>query len=226
MKKIILRCLLPPIFTVVLVSLLYLGIAFGLALFPLNSDLPASPPTIRAYVASNGVHTDFVFPIANAVIDWRDIFALSDFKSPGAVDVIMISWGDEQFFINTPTWDDLTLPTALNALFVPSSSVVHVTYYRESGLWGDVYSLNLSEDQYRALVNFVKSNLQWHDNKPVLIDNVAYGYNDAFYRAEGSYTLFRTCNTWVGEGLREAGLTVSLWTPFVDNVVKYLPVKE
>jgi hypothetical protein len=32
-----------------------------------------------AWVPSNGVHTDLMFPIRSATIDWRQLFPLADF---------------------------------------------------------------------------------------------------------------------------------------------------
>ncbi|MFM7331368.1 MAG: DUF2459 domain-containing protein, partial [Brachymonas sp.] len=42
-----------------------------------------------------------------------------------------MGWGDRNFFLNTPTWDDLTLSTALNATFGLGSAALHINYYKE-----------------------------------------------------------------------------------------------
>ena len=44
---------------------------------------------------------------------------------------------------------------------------------------------------------------------------------DAFYDATGRYSAVRTCNEWVGEGLRRAGVRVGRWTPFPVTVLNW-----
>ncbi|MFM7854609.1 MAG: DUF2459 domain-containing protein [Flammeovirgaceae bacterium] len=47
-----------------------------------------------------------------------------------------------------------------------------------------------------------------------------YWDNDSFYEAKGTYNLFFTCNTWVNEGLKKAGLKACLWTPFDSGLLR------
>ena len=52
------------------------------------------------------------------------------------------------------------------------------------------------------------------------MSSAAYGKNDAFYEAKGSYSLFYTCNSWVNENLKEVGLKACRWTLFCDPLSK------
>jgi len=229
--KILIRALVFVLLALIFLPLAYLAVAFGLAYFPANNDKMLEPAVVRAYITSNGVHTDFVFPITSEWMDWRTLFPFADFKAPESllannVDVIMVGWGDEQFYLQTPTWGDLTLPTALGAVSGSNPSLIHVTYYWERALPESTYILPLDAQQYQILIDYVKNTLQWQNQQPVALGNSGYGSYDTFYRAQGSYSLFSTCNTWIGEGMQQAGVPVSRWTPFVDNVTKQLTVRE
>ena len=45
-----------------------------------------------------------------------------------------------------------------------------------------------------------------------------YTPTDGFYAAKGRFDLLRTCNVWIGERLRDAGLRFGRWTPMPLSV--------
>lgn len=197
---------------------LYVGVAAALMLWPANARAPAEPPNIEAYVLSNGVHTDLVFPVRSAVIDWRVLFDPLDAKAPPPdAEFVAIGWGDRDFYLHTPTWADLTLRRAVGALVGANASLLHVTWLTRVQLRQGAYAMPLSQRQYLALVAHVRGSLP--GGRTVALPGAGYGPDDAFYEAKGSYHLFETCNTWTGRGLRRAGVPVSRWTPFDFNVV-------
>lgn len=200
---------------------LYVGVAAALMLLPANTSAPAEPPNIEAYVLSNGVHTDLVFPVRSAAMDWTALFDPRDAKAPPPeAEFVAIGWGDRDFYLHTPTWADLTLRHAVGALFGANASLLHVTWLTRAQLRQGAYAMPLSQRQYLALVAHVRGSLP--GGRAVTLPGAGYGPDDAFYEAEGSYHLFETCNTWTGRGLRRAGVPVSRWTPFDFNVVGQL----
>ena len=44
---------------------------------------------------------------------------------------ISIGWGDKGFYLDTPTWAELKLSTALIAGFGLGNAALHITYYDE-----------------------------------------------------------------------------------------------
>lgn len=206
----------------------YVGVAAALMLWPANARAPAEPVSIEAYVLSNGMHTDLVFPVRSAAIDWRALFAPSDAKAPPPdAEFVAIGWGDRDFYLHTPTWADLTLRRAVGALSGANASLLHVTWLTRAQLRQGAYAMPLSQRQYLELVSHVRDSLP--GGRAVPLHSAGYGPDDAFYEAAGSYHLMETCNTWTGRGLRRAGVPVSRWTPFDFNVVGQLqpaqPVK-
>ena len=58
------------------------------------------------------------------------------------------------------------------------------------------------------------------DGRPAeRIDHPGYGPGDAFYRAAGKASAIHTCNVWVADKLRLAGVKTSLWPPFAQGLL-------
>jgi len=202
---------------------LYVAVACALVFWPANGAKPAgdAPADVQAWVLSNGVHTDYVFPVRSATIDWLQVFPLKDFKAPPPdAEFIAIGWGDREFYLNTPTWGDLTAARAFGALSGGNRALMHVSYLRRNQLGRGAYSLPLSQAQYAQLAGYVRAALPSGQATPIA--GAHYDSQDAFYEAEGGYNLFETCNTWTGRGLRQAGVTVSRWTPFDFTVTWHM----
>ncbi len=207
---------------------LYVAAACLLMFWPANpaARVPAESPAVEAWVLSNGVHTDLVFPVRSATIDWRQLFAPAHFEAvPPGAEFVAIGWGDREFYLHTPTWADLTASRALGAMFGGNRALLHVTYLTRAQLQQGAWHLPLSQAQYARLADYVRATLAAGRATPVA--GAYYGNDDAFYEAEGGYHLFETCNTWAGRALRQAGVTVSRWTPFDFNVTWHLqPVRQ
>jgi uncharacterized protein (TIGR02117 family) len=229
-----------PIALFICITLIYFLVAFGLLLFPVNSDQTSLNQTdtdkqnskIEAYITSNGVHTDFIFPTRTSQVDWTTIFPLQDFlKANLDTDFIAIGWGDREFYLNTPEWKDITFNRAISAVSGFDRSAIHIEYLSHRDLQSlmnyHVYQLHLNENQYARLKNYVLDATIFKTsttkkNSAQNIPNYHYDQNDAFFDAKGQYSLFQTCNTWIGKGLRQAGVKVSRWTPFDATVYWYL----
>lgn len=80
------------------------------------------------------------------------------------------------------------------------------------------------QEQYQLLITYIDHSFQ-KDANGHYINNVTkavYGKNDAFYEANGSYSLLFTCNTWANEGLKSCGQKSCLCTPFDKGIfLKY-----
>ena len=113
------------VFGFVAALLLYFVSAIVLGLIPANADWKQAENGRRVYVITNGVHTSFILPRG-----YGDDNLLRFVPFENATDAscpyIEFGWGDRGFYLETPRWADLTVATALNAVFLPSSTVVHV----------------------------------------------------------------------------------------------------
>jgi uncharacterized protein (TIGR02117 family) len=202
---------------------LYLLASLAFALLPAGADPAPGEPAVDAYVLSNGVHTDLVFPLAGSGQDWTRVFPAVHFRAvPADAAYVAIGWGDREFYLNTPRWRDLTARRALQALSGSGRSLAHVSFLRRSEMQQGSYRVPLSSAQYATLTQYVLDSLVLSGEQAVPVPGRHYGPSDAFFEARGSYNLFNTCNTWTGRGLRRAGVRIGAWTPFDFNVVRHL----
>ena len=74
--------------------------------------------------------------------------------------------------------------------------------------------LTLSATQQAALTNTITTTFATTTALPIR----PFGPTDAFYPATGRFHLFHTCNDWIGETLRAAGLGFGIWTPTPQSV--------
>ena len=195
---------------------IWLVAAFALSSIKLNTDckVPASNG-IEIYVSSNGIHTDFVLPVNNKICNWNTSLPLTDFNGTDSTWThIAFGWGNKEFYLNTPTWDDLTFLTAFKAAFGIGPAAMHVTRYRtEPAVSKNCIRYTITEEQYDKLINYLMSHLAHDKTSPKLIAHPGYGYHDRFYESKGTYSLLNTCNEFTGNGMQVAGLPVGVWTP-------------
>lgn len=173
--------------------------------------LADNEPTLEIYLISNGVHTDFVFPTSTPMHDWTKTFHPIHTKNGRKDAWTQIGWGDRDFYLNTPTWADLTLKTAVNALSGLSHSAIHTSYESDLTVKScqKCRKITLTHAQYQRLIAYILHSLP---NQYQPIAHAHYADNDAFYPALGSYNLFFTCNSWVNKGLKKADIKTALWT--------------
>ena len=126
---------------------------------------------------------------------------------------LSFGWGDKNFYINTPTWNDFTLQNGLRALFVKEPTLLHLTRYTKPGKhWVEI---EVSEEQFEKLNQYIQNSFTLNVNgEKVLLEEGGYSYNDDFYEAKGNFTCFKTCNTWANAGLKSSEIKSCLWTPF------------
>jgi uncharacterized protein (TIGR02117 family) len=201
--------------------LLYLLLTFLLSRIPVNGHSQRKAD-VHIYLMKSGVHTDFIFPVSNDIHDWRTEFPIAntDFKDSSSL-LISIGWGDKAFYMNTPTWSDLTLKTAVTTPFGLGPSAIHATYYRQLLDDRPTIGLKISSKQYKKLVKYVQQTLVYHKQKTIFIQPKIKGVvtgNDAYYQAKGRYNLFFTCNSWINAGLKVADLKACLWTAFASGI--------
>ncbi len=201
----------------VIAILTYFIVAIILSYIPVNKSFRQPFQNgITIYLITNGVHTDFALPLQNQVKDWNQVISRSHVTgNTSKAQYVAFGWGDKGFYLNTKTWGDLKFSTAFKALFHLSTSAIHVTWYNQLYESESCQKVVISEDQYRILVEHISQSFKT-DQQGVakVIGGAHYWDDDAFYEANGSYSLFYTCNTWVNEGLKKAELPACFWTPF------------
>ncbi|MCH6574795.1 MAG: DUF2459 domain-containing protein [Bacteroidetes bacterium] len=136
-------------------------------------------------------------------VEYFNDFSLLDF-----------GWGDEEFYQH-PGFDS---GLAVKALFYTTPSTLRVegigiskdTYFDISEI---VVRILVTQEQLNKIVNFISSTVYRNDSgSPVILSAQGLG-RIIFFRANGNYHLFNTCNTWLASCLASAGINIE------DNVI-------
>lgn len=186
----------------------YLLISLLLTAIPVNQTRDQTDRETSIFLSTNGVHLDIVIPRQNV-----DSVLLLGLAIEASTNYLAFGWGDENFYLHTPTWSDLTLGNAVRAILLKSSTLMHLTRYRgQQANWTEV---KVSEAELRQLNAYLLASFQTdHNGQKILLPGQGYSSSDDFYKAVGSYSCLRTCNSWVNTGFRQSGLKACLWTPF------------
>lgn len=193
---------------VLAIPLMYLVISLMLSWITVNSVDSDKENTETIYLSTNGVHL-------NIILNKTDMNRklLNGLLHHPSEKYLSIGWGDEQFYLNTPTWSDLTFNTAFQALFLKGPSLMHIARYTQvQAHWVEI---RVSNTQLELINELILSSFQTDDEEnKILLPGKGYTPYDDFYKATGSYSCFKTCNSWVNTVFKKSGLKSCLWTPF------------
>ncbi|HVL78550.1 MAG TPA: TIGR02117 family protein [Sphingomicrobium sp.] len=200
--------------TLVTIALAYFAAALAGALIPRNAGWQEPDQGVTFYIWDNGVHVDLVLPAEAAGVNLHELASPDHVE--GAVDApqwVALGWGQREFYLETPTWGDLTPRNALRAV-TGGDSLMRVSHHERRPSGDGVREIRVDPDGYRRMVAFAAESFdRGGDGEPILLDGRAHQANDAFYEAVGGYNAFRTSNQWTADGLAEAGVRIGLWTP-------------
>ncbi len=213
-KKIFLF-LLKTVGALLSIVIFYLLCGYLIPFIEVPAEKTNEPKVIEIYILTNGVHTDLVVPIKNEEMDWgKEIPFENTISKRSDFNYLSVGWGDKGFYLDTPTWAELKVSTALKAAFWMSESAMHCTYYFEMKEGKDCKKIMLTKKQYQNLVKYIKDKFDRDANGNVIFieTDAVYGIHDAFYDAKGKYSFLHTCNSWANDGLKAAGQKAALWT--------------
>ena len=182
---------------------------------------------VTIYVAGNNFHTNIIVPVRTPEFDWSNQLNLAEIGHQGKNNYYFLSfgWGDRVFYLNTPTLKDVKVLTTLRALLLPTETVVHVQGHLtvpSSSSQYRVKALRISRQGYLNLSQFLISSLaRDSEGEPILIQQ-SHRYSGSFYEANGSYSIFKTCNDWIAIGLRAAEVNTPIWSGLAGAVFKHL----
>ena len=207
---------------IVAVPIAYFLMALLFGLVPVNSDWHEADSGVTIYIRSNGVHTWITMPKVTPHMDWRPFAPPEHLKDPryGGGDHVAIGYGNREFYLNTPTWADLTVRNAFGAFIGGGRTLLHVEHVHQPRPAEWQRPITLSVAQYRRLADYISRRFQLDsEGRPMPL--IGRGYNDwdMFYEANGGYSFVLTCNEWTGRALRHAGIRTGLWTPLEQSIM-------
>lgn len=213
--------------TVASLTLAFLVAAFLLSSIPVNNGFaqpPAQQTQLEIFVTSNGVHTDIVVPVATTYIDWRTKLPLHQFEGvDSSYQYIAFGWGDRRFYMETPSWTDLTPSVAFTAAFWPTRTAMHVEYIKHKlAPTKRQQPVFISPAQYMQLIAYINESFKTNQGQFLHISGFGYTPQDTFYEAHGRFYIVKNCNNWVNNGLKQMGIKTGLWAPLPFAVMRHL----
>ncbi len=195
------------IIIIMLIPGLYILASLILTFIPINNK-KLSDTNEFIYLSSNGVHLSIV--LSKKQVDGKILDGLNYSENDR---YFAFGWGDRDFYLHTPTWSDLTFSNAFKALFLKTPTLIHsIRYTTMRRSWVEV---KVTNEQLKIINQYIYESFYIDaQNKKKILNNKGYSYNDDFYEALGSYSCFKTSNSWVNSGLKESGVKACLWTPF------------
>lgn len=214
------RYLFKFLLIILALPIIYLVMALIGSLIPVNSNPEPNNTEIDIYLYKQNMHTDILLPVKSEIIKWDRIFKPENsLSNPQNSGFIGFGWGDLNFYRNTPQWKDLKLGVAFKALFLRSQSALHTRFYQKIPVSENLVKISVSEDQYKKLSEYILETVNAKNKSKIqAVSGLHYYQDDAFYLAETSFHLLKTCNTWTNSALRASGLRACLWTPFPQGI--------
>ena len=170
------------------------------SLFPPARDAPVEP----VWVVDHGWHTGLVLErssIPHGLVPEQDDFPAAQY--------LEIGWGDAQFY-RTP---DAGVSLAIRAAFLSKASVLHVVGLPvppgDAFAPGDAVEIRLSRLGFEALARFVDGSFDRGGQRAASPQGRGLYGDSRFYAGRGRYHLFYTCNTWIADALRAAGVPIT-----------------
>lgn len=226
MTRFAMRILRYPLYLIAelaLVALIYLGATYVGAALPghpawhggngLGGAIPDEPN--RIYLLTTLLHADFAIPVDDEV---RARFAFLGeaglpIDSP-ALRYLVFGWGSRAFYTATPSLVDIRPAPTLRAI-TGDDSVMHILPARDVSTLPDATAIHLPDGGFDRLLDFIQASFQ---GKGSFLQS-GYGFGDVFYAARGGFNIFRPCNIWVADGLRQAGIPTGAWTPTTQSLM-------
>ena len=198
-------------------TIIYFLTAYLLVLLPTTKEEKKQGKSEDIYIIYNTMHSDIVLNI-KSINNKKLTTKLRTFIN-NRDGYLAFGWGDKETYLNTPTWNDIKISTSLKALFINTPSIMHVSFYRDIDRFKNIKKVELSKEEKEKLEKSILKSFDLEKNEIYK----GYGRDDLFYSSLYSYNMFHTCNTWTGDRLREANISVSYWTPLSSNVIDSLP---
>lgn len=206
MRRLVLALIAVPVF--------YVLAGFLGAVIPGPVAGVAGAPTELVALARGPIHYDILMPLTP---ETRDAFGFA--KAQGLpmdhpdAEWLVLGWGADGFYTTVGSYGDIT-PGVLWRAVTGDGSVLRLDLAGDvshvAGLtWLEVSAAQIAALRDVALAEFARDAA----GQPLALPAAPWGQSHVFFRAVSRFHLFHTCNAWMGETLRAAGIAHGVWTP-------------
>lgn len=182
------------------------------AFLPHQVEPDTATKTHAVYMINGPIHYDLVLPL-NA--ETRDAFERISYDALNITEArhLIIGWGARDFYTTVGGYSDVSLRAVRRGIF-GDSAVMRLDVAGALPPDHGLRALSLTRAQYKKLLSAIISSFA--ADTPILQGN--FTPTDAYYPANRRFHILRTCNVWVGETLRRAGIRFGTWTPLTLSV--------
>lgn len=177
------------------------------------ADVKGAPTQVIGLVRGS-IHYDILLPLSPEL---RKSFAFATadglpMDHPQA-EWLILGWGSERFYSTVGAYSDIR-PGVLWRAATGDSAVMRLDLAGDVSGVESIAWLDASPAQIDALAQVVLAALPRDAaGNPTALPPAPWGQTHVFYRANGRFNIFHTCNAWAGETLRAAGIGHGIWTP-------------
>ena len=152
---------------------------------PTGSHNDVHTGTGFVYLWDNGVHIDIVIKEENEYVAY--------------------GWGSKIFLTQVPSWDELTIKIGLQALFTQPESVIRVNRFKSESFVENLTPVRVTNYQMNSIRQSINDTFKTYKGERInIMGNL--------YAAHGNYWFGFTCNTWVNQILKKAGLRAPMYS--------------
>ncbi len=191
-----------------------------------NTASPSGNCEFPVYVSGGVMHTNLIVPVKTPVFDWGKHLNLEEIghKPASNYRYLQFGWGDRIFYMETPSWEQMSLTSALRALFLQNPSAMFVKGHHTVPRYPseELKCIRLGKTDYLSLMKFVDASFQTDARGQKLRLGNGQDGESGFYAAHGSYSMFKTCNSWTAGALRAANVNTPLWGGLAPAVMKQI----
>lgn len=192
-------------------GLIWFLAGFAGALWPGAVQPHPGPAQVEIRLVGTAIHYDLALPLTPD-LRHRFAFVAQDGVAVHAPDAawLLVGWGARGFYTTAGSYADIPVKAVAQAA-LQDQAVIRLEAWRDFAPEDlpESRQIFLSAAGYQALLARVEADLTDRRALP----GASLTGQDAFYPAESQFSALRTCNVWIGEVLRAAGLPLGQWTP-------------
>ena len=208
------------------IVLAYLAAAWIGSSLPRGGSVSGDEGGVSIFVETNGIHTGIVMPIAAAEHDWRRVFPEAGAPLPRdrLPTHVAIGYGEREVFLDTPSWGDLRVGTAMRVATLGGPGMIRVQRLADPVAGPQRRRVTLPPAAYRDLAAAIEADLASAGGGARAF--ASFAPHSRNYLASTRYTMVRNCNQWTANKLAAAGLRVGRWTPLAGGLMKWFPARS
>lgn len=181
---------------------------------PQAKDCPEQQHEV--FISTGGIHLDIIIPA-----EFLPDYLLHPSYQNDSTTHVGFGWGERKFYLETPTWDDLTLSNGAHALLVSSEPIMQVRRFTKP--MENWTKLELCAEALTALLQYVDNSFRKTEEQDwQQIPATGYSRHHFFYEANGQYHAINTCNTWLNNALKAAQVKTARWSPLTYGILWHL----